>query len=107
VVDGMAAGRRILPEGWAASAGKRTLGALYGSGFWSNVGPGNESIDGLPADAYFASGKDGQRVLIVPSDQLVIVRLGSTVDPPRYDMKGLVKLVTDVRAACCKNSPTH
>jgi len=105
--DGMAAGRRILPEGWAASAGKRTLGALYGSGFWSNVGPGNESIDGLPADAYFASGKDGQRVLIVPSDQLVIVRLGSTVDPPRYDMKGLVKLVADVRAACCKNSPTH
>jgi hypothetical protein len=46
-------------------------------------------------------------VVIVPSDQLVIVRLGSTVDPPFYDMKGLVKLVADVRAACCKNSPSH
>jgi CubicO group peptidase (beta-lactamase class C family) len=105
--DGMAGGQRVLPEGWAASAGKRTLGALYGSGFWSNVGPGKESIDGLPSDAYFASGKDGQRVVIVPSDQLVIVRLGSTVDPPNYDIKGLVKLVADVRSACCKNSPTN
>ena len=40
----LAAAPAILPEGWAASAGKRTLGALYGSGFWSNVGQGHESM---------------------------------------------------------------
>jgi CubicO group peptidase (beta-lactamase class C family) len=97
--DGLANGRRILPAGWAIYSASPTLDAPYGAGFWSNVAaPGDKAprIDGLPPDAYFASGMNGQRIVIVPSKRLVIVRFGSTVDPPRFDMKGLVRLVADV-----------
>lgn len=99
--DGLANGQRILPAGWAAFSARPTLDAPYGAGFWSNVAvPGDNGprLDGLPPDAYFASGANGQRIVIVPSKRLVVVRFGSTVDPPRFDMKGLVRLVADVSA---------
>lgn len=98
---GMARGQRILPPGWSDYSSSPTLDAPYGAGFWSNVpAPGDRAprIDGLPRDAYFASGMNGQRILIVPSRQLVIVRFGSTVDPPRFDMQGLVRLTAEVSA---------
>jgi CubicO group peptidase (beta-lactamase class C family) len=100
--DGVVNGQRILPAGWAAFSARPTLDAPYGAGFWSNVAvPGDKEprIDGLPRDAYFASGMNGQRIVIVPSRRLVVVRFGSTVDPPRFDMKGLVRLIADVSAA--------
>jgi len=100
--DGVVNGQRILPAGWAAFSARPTLDAPYGAGFWTNVAaPGDKAqlIDGLPSDAYFASGMNGQRIVIVPSKHLVVVRFGSTVDPPRFDMKGLVRLVADVSAA--------
>jgi len=62
--------------------------------------PGDKEprLDGLPPDAYFASGANRQRIVIVPSRRLVVVRFGSTVDPPHFDMRGLVRLVADVSA---------
>jgi hypothetical protein len=54
----------------------------------------------MPADAYFASGNFGQRIVIIPSQRLVIVRFGATVDPPDFDIRGLTRLVADVIAAC-------
>ena len=74
----------------------------YGAGFWTNVAAAGDKalrIDGLPSDAYFASGMNGQRIVLAPSKHLVVVRFGSTVDPPRFDMQGLVRLVADVSAA--------
>ncbi|WP_189439800.1 serine hydrolase domain-containing protein [Rhodanobacter panaciterrae] len=100
--DGMLDGRRILPEGWSAYVSKQTLDSIYGAGFWTNTGTaadGSHIITGMPGDAYFASGMNGQRIVIVPSRRLVIVRLGSTLDPPNFDMRGLVRLVNDVSAA--------
>ncbi|WEN14015.1 serine hydrolase [Rhodanobacter sp. AS-Z3] len=99
--DGVVAGQRILPAGWSAAASRQTLDSLYGFGFWTNTGvstDGGHIIAGMPGDAYFASGMNGQRILIVPSQRLVIVRLGSTIDPPNFDMRGLVHLVNDVTA---------
>jgi CubicO group peptidase (beta-lactamase class C family) len=73
--DGMWQGQRILPEGWAefvstpAPAWKRPE---YGGFFWLNrIGTWN-----LPEDTYFAAGAGGQNTWIVPSRQLVIVRMG-------------------------------
>jgi CubicO group peptidase (beta-lactamase class C family) len=103
--DGVIDGRRILPAGWSDHVSKQTLDSLYGSGFWTNTGTaadGSHIIASMPGDAYFASGMNGQRVLIVPSQRLVIVRLGSTLDPPNFDMRGLVRLVDDVQAALQK-----
>jgi CubicO group peptidase (beta-lactamase class C family) len=100
--DGMLDGRRILPEGWSAYVSRQTLDSIYGAGFWTNTGTeadGSHIIAGMPGDAYFASGMNGQRIVIVPSRRLVIVRLGSTLDPPNFDMRGLVRLINDVSAA--------
>ncbi|MEP7044827.1 MAG: serine hydrolase [Dokdonella sp.] len=100
--DGVVDGHRVLPAGWSAYASQQTLDSAYGSGFWTNSGTnadGSHLIAGMPGDAYFASGKNGQRILIVPSRRLVIVRLGSTLDPPNFDMRGLVRLVNDVASA--------
>jgi CubicO group peptidase (beta-lactamase class C family) len=101
--DGIVDGERILPEGWVAYSTRPTLDSAYGSGFWVNAG---QSFDargrvqaGMPADAYFASGNFGQRVVIVPSQRLVIVRFGATIDPPDFDIRGLTRLVADVIAA--------
>ena len=73
--DGMWSGQRLLPEGWTtfvrtpAPAWRRPE---YGGQFWVNgVGQWN-----LPKDAYFMSGAGGQHTFIVPSHDLVVVRMG-------------------------------
>ena len=53
---------------------------------------------GFPRDSYFASGLLGQRIVIMPSQHLVIVRLGDSIDPTG-DIKGVARLVKEVIAA--------
>ena len=78
-MNGMWNGKRILPEGYVEYA--RTLAPawvadgrpVYGGGFlWVN-GDGGWP---LPRDAFAMLGAGGQSAHIVPSHQLVIVRLG-------------------------------
>ncbi len=98
--DGVVGGKRILPEGWVAYSARPTLDSSYGSGFWVNGGQSEFArrrvAAGMPADTFFASGNLGQRIVIVPSQRLVIVRFGATVDPPAFDIRGLTRLVADV-----------
>lgn len=71
-------GERILPEGWAqfvstvAPAWKADKRPVYGAFFWIN-GQGTLPV---PREAYYMSGAGGQTTLIVPSHDLVVVRLG-------------------------------
>lgn len=51
----------------------------------------------LPEDTFYASGHDGQKVIVVPSEQLVVARLGFT--PEADDEPSEVQLVEDVIAA--------
>ena len=76
--DGVWDGRRILPEGFvkfvstvapAWAADKRMI---YGGFFWVN-GDGGMPV---PKEAFYMSGAGGQTVLIVPSHDLVVVRIG-------------------------------
>lgn len=81
--DGVAPdGRRILPEGWVAYSRRSTLGAPYGSGFWTLDGPSDDARDiaglGFPKDGFFASGDRGQRIYIIPSRHMIIARFGYT-----------------------------
>ncbi|HTW62567.1 MAG TPA: serine hydrolase [Terracidiphilus sp.] len=100
---GVVNGTRILPPGWAASASAPTLDSPYGSGFWTNAGSSADARGrvqaGMPPDSYYASGNFGQRIAIVPSQRLVIVRFGATVGYPGDDIHGLTRLVADVIAA--------
>ena len=80
--DGVVAGRRLLPPGWVQAATTPTLGTGYGAGWWTNRQPGRVpgwgvpwGLPSAPADTFFARGFMGQYVVVVPSRQLVLVRL--------------------------------
>ncbi len=76
--DGMWNGKRILPEGYAkfvstlAPAWEADKRPIYGGFFWIN-GTGTFPV---PKDAYYMDGAGGQTTLIIPSHDLVVVRLG-------------------------------
>jgi len=86
--DGMWEGTRMLPEGWStfvstpAPAWKRPE---YGGFFWLN----RVKTWDLPEEAYFAAGAGGQNTWIVPSHDLVIVRMG------HMRGQGRARIVTD------------
>ncbi|SMC28617.1 hypothetical protein SAMN02745857_03340 [Andreprevotia lacus DSM 23236] len=85
--DGMANGQRILPEGWARYSASRTLDTGYGAGFWTNQADGDGpwglpwGFPSAPRDTLFAMGYMGQFVIVMPSEKLVIVRLGAAHHP--------------------------
>ena len=76
--DGVWEGERILPEGYVdfvstlAPAWKADGRPIYGGFFWLN-GTGTFPV---PHEAYYMAGAGGQTTLIVPSHDLVVVRLG-------------------------------
>jgi CubicO group peptidase (beta-lactamase class C family) len=76
--DGVWNGQRLLPEGFVkfvstvAPAWQADGRPIYGGFFWIN-GDGQFPA---PKEAYYMAGAGGQYVLIIPSRQLVIVRLG-------------------------------
>jgi len=82
--DGVWDGTRILPAGWvdfARTRGPAPDGATYGAGFWVTPPAGDPArahalTPDAPADLFTAQGHEGQLVTIVPSKDLVIVRLG-------------------------------
>ncbi len=46
----------------------------YGRSFWLNIG--GEAFPGLPETLFYAGGNAGQYVLVLPEQELVVVRLG-------------------------------
>jgi CubicO group peptidase (beta-lactamase class C family) len=76
--DGVWNGERLLPEGYVkfvstiAPAWQADNRPVYGGFFWIN-GDGELPV---PREAYYMSGAGGQTTLIVPSHDLVVVRLG-------------------------------
>jgi CubicO group peptidase (beta-lactamase class C family) len=100
--DGMVGGERLLPSGWIAYSATQTPGAEYvgyGAGFWTNrargYGAEYRAAAGIPADAFMARGTYGQYVVIVPSQQLVVVRLGPAWTR-RDDMDTVARFTRDV-----------
>jgi CubicO group peptidase (beta-lactamase class C family) len=53
----------------------------------------------MPADAFFIQGHDGQTITVVPSLDLVVVRLGLTPSWNRYDPTRLVAEVVKTTTA--------
>ena len=100
--DGIVGGKRLLHEDWVDFSAAATLDSDYGAGFWTNrsehVRAKSRVRLGIPRDAFFASGDLGQRIVIMPSQRLVVVRLGDSVDPTG-DIRGLGRLVKEVIAA--------
>ncbi|HEY8206961.1 MAG TPA: serine hydrolase [Myxococcaceae bacterium] len=90
--DGCWAGARVLPDGWVA-ASTATVAPPFrlkvihpdneptGWQWWLNQAVPEQSIatrpwPDVPGDAYAAEGHWGQRIIVVPSQDVVIVRTG-------------------------------
>ena len=85
--DGVWEGERFLPEGWVDFARSNPQGSdsnLYGAGFWlSPEKPDNpDTLMPPPYDAFHAGGHEGQTIWIVPSRDMVIVRVGLMPNGP-------------------------
>jgi CubicO group peptidase (beta-lactamase class C family) len=79
--DGVWNGERILPAGWMDYSRTPTPPSLgqYGGMWWLNAGqpgkPETKEWPDAPDDIYYASGHDGQSVLVFPSQNMVVVQL--------------------------------
>lgn len=80
--DGYWQGERILPEGWVEYTVTPAKGATmgeYGAQFWLNAGnpsdPAQRTFPDVPSDMFYASGYQGQNLFIIPSENLVVVKL--------------------------------
>jgi CubicO group peptidase (beta-lactamase class C family) len=82
-------GEQIFDVSWAKYVSTPTNGSEgdYGAHFWLNAGG---RYPDAPRDLYSANGYQGQKVFIIPSKDLVIVRLGLTEDE-KFDFNGLLK----------------
>lgn len=91
--DGMWDGRRVLPEGWVDFARTHGTGSnadVYGAGWWLAPKEGGGRpypihVDtGPERDGFSAQGFEGQYTLVVPSKDLIVVRMGMT---PEKDLR--------------------
>ena len=100
--DGKVGGKQLLHVDWVDYSAAATLDTDYGAGFWTNRSEHPNAKRrfkfGIPRDAFYASGNLGQRCVIIPSQHMVVVRMGDAVDPTG-DMLGLARLIKEVIAA--------
>ena len=94
--DGVWKDTRLLPEGWVAHAttpAPHAPNGSYGAHWWLKLpSEGQQSPDTptIPADAFFALGHDGQSLSVIPSKDLVIVRLGLTREKKAFNLHKFV-----------------
>jgi CubicO group peptidase (beta-lactamase class C family) len=100
--DGIWQGERILPQGWVKYSTTPTPQAPrgeYGALFWLNAGsptdPGDRRWPGAPRDAYAALGFQEQKVIIIPSKKLVLVRFGATADRKAWNSDAFIANVLE------------
>jgi len=87
--DGVWQGKRLLPEGWVNYSLEPTLQSPeddYGAQVWLKLpeSPGLGEPP-MPEDAYYMLGYHEQVVAIIPSRDLVVVRLGLTPEDGDWD----------------------
>ena len=83
--DGVWNGEQVLPEGWVdylVTPTPTSSGNEYGAQVWLNRNPSDPDrarvMPKLPEDAYYMGGYQGQMVLVIPSEKLVLTRFGFT-----------------------------
>jgi len=99
--DGIWNGRRMLPEGFVAWMREPApaSGGLYGRGQLWLKGPDTGLPEGtdpntgvtLPDDAFWALGHDGQSLAVIPSERLVVLRMGLTPSKLGYKSQAMVQ----------------
>ena len=82
-------GNQIFDNSWTkyVTTPTPTSEGKYGGHFWLNS---SSKYPDAPKDLYYASGFQGQKIFIIPSKDLVIVRMGLT-DDESFDFNGFLK----------------
>lgn len=80
-------GEQIFDPSWAKYVATPTNGSKgkYGGQFWLNAGG---KFPNVPKDMFYCSGFQGQMVFIIPSMDLVVVRMGLSED---FDFNGFLR----------------
>jgi CubicO group peptidase (beta-lactamase class C family) len=100
--EGVWQGQALLPAGYVAMMAKPVASSegQYGHGLvwlWGSdaavPGKNPDTAFGIPADTFWMEGHDGQSIAIIPSRQLVIVRLGLTPRGDHYQPQPLIKAI--------------
>lgn len=76
--DGVFAGDTVLPPGWVDFTRQEAPNSngKYAGTFWLKEPNPENDLKDVPGDVFFADGFLGQRVYIIPSEDLVVVRMG-------------------------------
>jgi CubicO group peptidase (beta-lactamase class C family) len=95
--DGVWNNERILPEGWvkySTTPADAAPQGEYGAQIWLNAGnknnPNDKRYPNVPNDLYLMDGFEGQCVIVVPSRNAVIVRLGLS-QKREFDVNAFVR----------------
>ncbi len=101
--DGLWEGERLLPEGWMTQSttvlpvdDSDEVG--YAAGWRVNLlADGTLADPMLPQDTFWATGHDGQRLYVIPSADLVVLRMGFSPEIDSDDLR-TTDLVADLIA---------
>ena len=87
--NGEVNGKQLLPDTWMDTSTTESpvdevqpnpdgsAPRPYGSGWWLNRGAdGKTQFAGIPDDMFWADGHDGQYMVVIPSENIVVVRQG-------------------------------
>lgn len=93
-------GQQLLPTNWMAYStlhvNVETPHNGYGAHWWTNTRHDDTlRYPELPADTYWAAGHNGQRIIVVPSADLVVVRMGYTPEDEDVKMGPLVSKLAE------------
>lgn len=85
-------GEQLFAEEWVDYVTTPTPGSngLYGAHFWLNRG---SKLKDVPKNMYFADGYQGQRVYVLPDQDLVVVRFGLSWFEENEFLKGLLESI--------------
>jgi CubicO group peptidase (beta-lactamase class C family) len=89
--DGVWDGKRILPEGYVDFVRTPTIAegaTAYGAHWWLSLPNKAGTLKDGPYDSFEATGFQGQLIAVIPSKDLVIVRLGLMSDEKGWDTLG-------------------
>lgn len=98
--DGLWRGQAILPRGYvammttpvAASRGQYGQGQVWRYGSEAVIpGVNPDTAFGIPPDSFWMLGHDGQSIAIIPSRNLVVVRMGLTPAREHYQPQPLIR----------------
>lgn len=95
--DGVVGDRRLLPTGWVARSATPAPGSngTFGWHVWLNADPDGEGPHqrpwpDLPPDLLRLDGHEGQYCAVLPTEQLVVVRLGCSKHGG-FDLRALLR----------------